>query len=120
MRGLPRAFIVAALLAGTWACGDDGPTGGDEPRTIDVDVVDFAFVPAVAQARVGDTVRWTQRGVVLHTVTEGVRGAPVPGGFDEIVTEPGDTVLVRVTEPGTIDYFCVPHPGMDGQIVVSP
>jgi plastocyanin len=29
-------------------------------------------------------------------------------------------VLVVVTEPGTIDYFCVPHPGMDGRIVVTP
>jgi plastocyanin len=77
-------------------------------------VVDFAFAPVEVEARVGDTIRWTQRGSVFHTVTEHVRGAPVPGGFDGAVSEPGDTVLVVVTEPATIDYFCVPTPGWTG------
>lgn len=116
---VPAGLIVLALAAGLAAC-DDYSTNGRQPATVDVDVVDFAFDPVEVEARVGDTIRWTQRGNVFHTVTEGVRGAPVPGGFDGAVSEPGDTVLVVVTEPGTIDYFCVPHPGMDGRIVVTP
>lgn len=123
-RTLPLAVLAglaAALLA--WvACGDDGPSGR-AGETIVVDVVDlpaFAFSPAVVNARVGDTIRWVQRGVVPHTVTEGVRGSPTPGGFDEQVVETGDVVEVRMTRAGTIDYFCRPHFGMDGQIVVSP
>jgi plastocyanin len=112
------AVPAAVLMTAAAGCGDYS-TNGRRPRTVDVDVVDFAFDPAQAAAQVGDTVRWTQRGNVFHTVTEGVRGAPVPGGFDGAVSDPGDTFTVVVTEPGTLEYFCVPHPGMDGRVVVT-
>ena len=122
--GLTLAAVVVALAP---ACGDGGPTASRPPRTIEVRVLDEAnaeggfgsFSPAEAEAVVGDTIRWVQRGNALHTVTEGVRGAPAPAGFDAILVEPGQTFEVALTEAGTIPYFCRPHPGMEGRILVT-
>jgi plastocyanin len=115
---LAAPAVGAALSA--LACGDDdGPTGPD-PVTIDVEVVDFRFEPAVVNASVGDTIRWTQRDQVPHTTTSRTPAPGEPGGFNETgLVEPGDVVEVELTRAGTIDYFCIPHPFMTGSIVVS-
>ncbi|MFN2432770.1 MAG: plastocyanin/azurin family copper-binding protein [Gemmatimonadota bacterium] len=118
LRSPLAALWVLALL--TPACGDGGPTGAEpDPRTITVEVVDFAYVPARVEARVGDTVRWIQRDSAPHTVTTSDPFPTSPGGFDLPLDRPGDVVEVTLTRTGLVDYFCRPHPFMTGSLRVS-
>ena len=94
---------LAAFLLGGCAAA--------KPRTLHVTVAQMAFTPKVLQARVGDTVVWTNNDIVPHTAT-------AAGGFDIDlpVKGGGQTALNR---PGTIDYACSYHPSMTGRIVVT-
>ncbi|MFO7918742.1 MAG: plastocyanin/azurin family copper-binding protein [Anaerolineae bacterium] len=118
--------------------GDDGPYGGGavEPAATepametdekemppaegeDVEVVmrNTAFEPEEITVAPGTTVTWTNEDSFAHTVTAGTRGDPT-GMFDEDVSG-GDTFSFTFEEPGTYDYFCRPHSGMDGVVIVE-
>lgn len=114
------AALAAVLLAGAASCGDDGPTN-PSPRTVEIEVFDFFFQPVMVNVRVGDTVRWIQRGQIPHTATSGEPGAPDAGAlFDEPLGQTGDVAEVTLTQAGTLPYFCIPHPFMTGSIAVAP
>jgi len=40
--------------------------------------------------------------------------------WDSGLLDPGESFSFTFTTPGTFDYYCIPHPFMQGQIVVSP
>ena len=50
-------------------------------------------------------------------MTSGIRLAPT-GLFDEVLN-PGETFRYLFTNPGTYKYYCVPHSGMDGVVIVT-
>jgi hypothetical protein len=41
------------------------------------------------------------------------------GVFDTGTLMPGESVRIRLDEPGEYDYFCQPHPWMKGRIIVA-
>jgi len=95
-------------------------TAMEEPATsaeVNVPMINFEFEPAELTVAAGTTVTWTNEDNVMHTVTSGLRGNQT-GLFDEAV-EPGGAFSFTFNETGTIDYFCIPHPGMDGTIIVE-
>ena len=78
------AGVVAAMAVLVSACGDDGPgtSGGaiatpagtpENPRTIEIAMVDIAFEPADIAVQSGETVRFlfTNEGVAKHEATFG-------------------------------------------------
>lgn len=78
--------------------------------TINIDVSDFAFNPAVVVAEVGDTLIWTESGGT-HTTTS----TSVPSGastWDYTFTGTGDTFTYIVTVPGDYAYQCSIHPSL--------
>lgn len=78
----------------------------------EVTVSDNVFTPASLTVLVGDQVRWTlSEG--SHTTTS----SSVPAGaatWDYTFTGPGNTFTYNVTAPGSYNYSCTFHPGMDG------
>ena len=86
-----------------------------EAKTVNVEIKDFSFQPASLKIKVGDTVVWTQRDSVKHTVTV-VSG---PETFDSGLLSAGETFSHTFTKPGTYEYKCTPHPGMRGKVVVE-
>ena len=60
---------------------------------------------------VGDTVTWTNKDLVPHTVT--AAGAGVESGN----IAPGGTWKLVVKRPGEIDYLCRYHPSMKAALV---
>ena len=125
--GAIAALAVAATL-GFAACGDDeeedaaatttdttevASAGGDA-----VTIKTFAYDPSPATVAAGTTVTFTNEDDILHTVTSGTREKPT-GEFDEDLDGVGSTAEVTFDEPGTIDYFCDVHQGMDGRVVVE-
>jgi plastocyanin len=121
--------VVLILLLG--ACGGDAneeTTSGSSDTPVaplptaqavaQVNLVNTTFQPQQIEVAVGTTVTWTNQDTVAHTVTAGPRDNP-SGLFDSGNMEAGGTFSFTFTEPGTYEYFCSPHPGMDGTVIVT-
>lgn len=73
----------------------------------------FAYAPAEVAANVGDTIVWTNKDIVAHTVTA------EDGSFDSGKIAPGATWQLVAKRRGTHAYRCTPHPNMHGTLVVQ-
>lgn len=131
MNGFSRNGVIATLAVATTlgfaACGGDDedpaatPADATEEASAGGDAVTiktFAYDPSPATVAAGTTVKFTNEDDILHTVTSGTREKPT-AEFDEDLDGAGTTAEVTFDKPGTIDYFCDVHQGMDGQIVVE-
>jgi len=85
------------------------------PQTVNVDIAGFKYSPNTVNIKVGDTVTWTQKDKVPHTVTI-VTG---PESFDSGLLTQGKTFSYTFTKPGTYSYKCTPHPNMRGEVIVE-
>ena len=132
MRKTSLALSAAAVLL--VACG--GGDGGGSPGSIAM-AAGQNFDPPTVRVSVGDTVTWTNESPETHTVT--AYGDDLPdgaayfasGGFgseedarsnlSDGLIDPDETFEVTFDEPGTYDYFCIPHEGsgMKGTILVE-
>ena len=126
------ALCAVAVLLG--ACGGDG--GGGSLGQLAM-VAGQKFDPPTVRVSVGDTVTWTNESPETHTVTAYQEDLPEgatyfsSGGFDseedarsnlsDGLIDPDETFEVTFDEPGTYDYFCIPHEGsgMKGTIIVE-
>jgi plastocyanin len=84
-----------------------------------------AFSPNPVTVKVrGETVTWTNKDNVAHTVTSGTgpsdpnKGKEFDSGFSSLLT-PGKTFSHNFKTSGQIPYFCQIHPTMVGKIIVS-
>jgi plastocyanin len=90
------------------------PIPSASAASIRVNVIDFAFDPAKATARVGDTISWVNTGRAPHTVT------PSGGSFGTSMLAAGATYRTVAKKTGTFAYVCAFHPQMTGTLVVLP
>jgi len=96
------------------------PKPADEPKPAPaekaavhvVEIKDFAFSPAELEIRVGDTVRFINRDEAGHTATAD------DGSFDTGLLKQDKSGEVAFASAGTFGYYCAPHPGMKGTVVV--
>lgn len=101
-RRLLLSGAAAALFAGKPARAHDG--------TVHVRIENLAFVPAEIEARVGETIEWTNTERIAHTAT-------VKGGWEVMI--PAGQVATKVIEAADGgDYYCRFHPNMKGRIVI--
>ena len=122
-------MAVVALLA-------SGCSGSGNSNSVQM-TDSLTFEPQEFHAPVGETVTFENSSGTPHTVTAYDDGIPeggeyfASGGFDSEeaarddvaagLIEPGGTYEVTFDEPGTYEYFCIPHEGsgMTGEIVVE-
>lgn len=129
---LPRstrlALLGVALTSGLLTgCGGDtevgaGPSQDDRstapaeaaasPGTVVMKDVEFA--PDRLTVAVGEKVTWRNDETLDHNVV-----AQTGAKFRSRAFGRGGTYSFTPRKPGTIDYVCTLHPGMDGQIVVE-
>jgi amicyanin len=121
---LPLALLA---LAGCGSSSNSSPSapattqssGGTAPASsggaIKVDMKNLAFSPATINAKVGQTVTWTNDDTPAHNVTY-VSG---PKFNSSSTINPHGTFSFKLTEAGTIHYVCTIHPFMKGTIVVT-
>ena len=112
------AIILGSLFASESVHAGGGGHGCREPVTdahgTRVDIKDLCFITTVLHVQPGDSVTWTNRDAMDHTVT-GANGSwgsysPLPLGKSE---------THRFDASGVYPYFCELHPGMVGAIVVG-
>jgi plastocyanin len=125
--GLAVALIsiaVGSVLAARVPAEAGG--GCHEPATdargVSVDLKELCMIPTVLRVDAGETVTWTNRDEVTHTVTgANIRsGQPGPGSWgsaEEI--QHGESVSHEFDRDGVYPYYCLLHPGMVGAVVVG-
>ncbi len=124
-----RVFTQSIAAAGVAAAAPALADG----KTIDVTMKNnpkAIFVPATVNCKVGDTVTWTNPGVITHSVTFDPAQAvtkdnvALPAGvapFDSGTMEQDGTYSHTFTVKGTYKYVCKFHEamGMVGTVIVS-
>jgi plastocyanin len=80
---------------------------------IQITMENLEISPAVVSAKVGDTIEWINKDVLMHSAT--ARN----GDFD-VNLPPKKTGSVVLKKAGTVDYYCRYHPNMKATITVAP
>lgn len=120
-------FLIIIMMAFVLAsCGDssspiygDDDDNDDSPGPGEVWMVGQSFTPPTLEVQAGTVVTWTNKSDLVHTVTSGTPDNP-DGMFDSGDIEPGETYTYTFNNPGTYDYFCIPHqPSMTGRVIVG-
>lgn len=83
-------------------------------KTYYVDIENFAYNEKELTIKKGDTIIWTNRDSVGHTVT-----SESGNELDSELLGEGESYSHTFNEAGTYDYYCKPHPYMKGRIVVE-
>jgi plastocyanin len=104
-------LFVALALAG---CGSSSTSTSS--TAVHTTIRHFAFIPSPIRVTIGQTIEWTNEDVAPHNITY-LSG---PEFRSSATLRTGATFSVKVTQPGTIYYYCSIHPWMKGTIVVSP
>jgi plastocyanin len=78
-----------------------------------VQIKNFAFVPASLSVKAGTTVTWTNEDSTPHTVTS----TDGSGSSDQLAK--GDSYMKLFSTPGSYEYHCSIHPSMRGVVVVE-
>jgi plastocyanin len=120
-------MVLACLALVAAGCGDDdddggADTGADTPEQAapaggggaEVTMQDIKFDPENLTVKAGDTVEWMNEDSVDHDVTADDFKSGEPGGMAS-----GDTFEHTFKKPGTYDYVCTVHPGMEGTVTVK-
>jgi plastocyanin len=118
------ALTVALAVAGCGGSHAPRPGGGVGTTEGPADAQVFTihgndrdqFVPQTVQARVGVLTLALRNGGVPHNLVFQSGGLPAIG----VVSGSGvKSTRLTFTAPGTYDFVCTIHPGMDGKVVVS-
>ena len=79
------------------------------------------YVPSSISINEGDTIIWFNDDIAVHTVTSGTPADGPDGLFDSSLILAGESFSVSFEgfESGQYDYFCMVHPWMTGEVLVT-
>lgn len=73
----------------------------------------------VIEILVGDTVVWENADTAPHTVTSGTIANGPDEKFDSKLFSPGKSFTLKFDDVGRFPYFCLIHPWMTGEVIVT-
>ena len=88
------------------------PVGTARAEDLAVHIDNFVFEPAQLTVKVGQTVTWTNRDDIPHTVV-------CAGKFRSKTMDTDGTFTFTFTTAGEYKYFCSLHPHMQGVVKVE-
>jgi plastocyanin len=125
---LPYA-LVSAQQTNSTSTTPTNSTGGNSVSIVPnaSTMANKAFAPDDINAKVGDTVTWTNKDTIFHTVTSGTGPSDTTHGkeFDSGLSGPtalttqGKTFSHKFMTAGEFPYFCQLHPTMVGMVEVN-
>jgi plastocyanin len=104
--------LVAATVAGFLTAGM-GAAISARAAEIPMAIDNFTFSPQQITVKSGDTVIWTNRDDIPHTVTSTTKS------FGSKVLDTNESFSFTFATPGSFSYFCALHPHMTGSVVVE-
>jgi plastocyanin len=105
----PGKFAVRLALAVVMSSWQLGAARAAETK---VSIDNFTFSPAALTVKVGDTVTWTNRDDIPHTIVSA-------GKFRSKALDTDNSFSFTFTAAGDYQYFCSLHPHMTGTIKVE-
>jgi plastocyanin len=111
-----RVILLAALCLTTVGCGSAAqptPASRATAAVVNADMSRNRFVPPRLALRLGQTVRWTNRDAVAHTVAS----QDLRLSSDAIRAH--QTFAYRPRHIGRFTYYCTIHAGQTGVLIVS-
>ena len=118
--------VAGACFSERQATGPSGSTAGNCTIPIDSPIIgatgaiiairNFGFHPQTVTVKAGTTVTWVNcetADVDAHTSTAN------SGEWDSPFLPPGAIYSHTFGQAGTFDYHCVPHPFMEGAVIVE-
>jgi len=80
-----------------------------------------SYDPNPIKIKIGDIITWVNADIISHTVTSGKDYDRLISGklFSSGGLTTNSVYQLKFAVPGTFDYFCLFHPDMKGQIIVS-
>ena len=112
-----RSVLIALLIisVGIFLTQRSAPINADNGAMVYlIDIQDFNFSQSSLYIKKGDTVVWTNRGLVSHTVTSmsGSELKSMPLSTNDIYSH-------TFNSRGKFDYHCSIYPIMSGTVTVS-
>lgn len=110
-------FIILFLWSCTSSCKNEPSSGNDPAKTEGskihiVEIKQMKFEPAEIKVGKGDQIRWINKDITNHDVTEETRKAWASSPLST-----GQSWTLVVTE--SADYYCNLHQVMKGKIIVE-
>ncbi len=102
---LGKALLAAALISVSAA-------GQAAAKEYTVTMANMDYGPVPSGLKVGDTIVWTNRDTVVHSVTARDHS------FD-IRLNPGQSSKMPLAKEGKIPFYCLFHPNMRGTLNVA-
>jgi plastocyanin len=81
--------------------------------TIQITMENLVISPAETPAKVGDTIEWINKDVLVHTAT-------ARNGDWDISLPPKKSGSLVLKKAGMVDYYCRFHPNMKATLAVEP
>ncbi len=110
LRGTGRLLLVRLAIAAAMALTLGAHAARAQELQVAID--NFTFTPPELTVKVGDTVTWTNRDDIPHTVTSA-------GKFRSKALDTDNRFSFTFTAAGDYKYFCSLHPHMTGMIKVE-
>jgi plastocyanin len=131
--GLFLVFIAACGSGTSYSSPPPPPAAGPPPApppppppgTFSVNIQDYDYAPSSITITAGQSIRWTNTGAVLHSVTSDSVGAfssaYLNGAGTDVYGQPtaGGTYTRKFSSAGTFPYHCGVHDYMKGTVVVT-
>ena len=92
---------------------EEQPAAEAEGKLHVVEIVDFAFAPETLTIAKGDRISFINLDAVGHTATADDES------FDTKMLGKDESAEIIFGEAGEFGYYCLPHPGMRGTIIVQ-
>ena len=109
------AIVVIGIIFAGFYFSNNSDTKTEVPKgDYNINIENFAFAPQELKISVGETVVWTNRDSVKHTVTSNDRTE-----LDSELLGKGESYFHTFNKAGTFEYYCMPHPYMTGKIIVE-
>jgi len=103
-------LLALAVLTGLLA--SSAGEGAPAARRVPIAIEGMKFSPANVTVKPGDTIVWTNKDIVAHTVTA------KSGAFDSKVIPPGGVFKYVAKKKGDFAYICSLHQPMTGDVKV--
>ncbi|MBN4046099.1 hypothetical protein JYT57_00275, partial [Nitrosarchaeum koreense] len=80
----------------------------------------LCYIPSTITINQGETVQWTNKDNVIHTVTSGSPSSSVSSNlFDSGMFYSEDPYQFEFNNKGSFGYYCMVHPWMEGTVIVT-
>lgn len=106
-RLLLGSFSIVCTLLATGACSSSPP-----PETHIVVIKGLKFLPSELTIRKGDTVKWINKDLIKHDVTEEAGKTWTSGEME-------NEAIYKMAITENTDYFCSLHVVMKGKLIVE-